>query len=138
MWPNPQYSAIWSHLLKKSLMENFDFCVVSLIHGLIFMDRNERTRVYVWLKVGQLITQRICYFFNISLFFFNIFQYFFNSCNLWSFIVCTGETRCHFKDVIVNFVQLWLHSSIFLLNVSILFNVLALSKFLLRIDQTKL
>ena len=27
MWPNPQE---WSHLLKKSLMENFIFCVVSL------------------------------------------------------------------------------------------------------------
>ena len=76
-------------------------------------------------------------FFQYFFIFFNIFQYFFNSCNLWSFIVCTGETRCHFKDVIVNFEQLWLHSSIFLLNVSILFNALALSKFLLRIDQTK-
>ena len=27
MWPNPQLQ-IWSHLLKKSLMENFIFCAV--------------------------------------------------------------------------------------------------------------
>ena len=26
MWPNPQES--WSHLLKKSLLENFNFCGV--------------------------------------------------------------------------------------------------------------
>ena len=30
MWPNPQkIVGIWSHLLKKSLMENFIFCAVS-------------------------------------------------------------------------------------------------------------
>ena len=35
MWPNPvtfdQIDQIWSHLLKKSLMENFIFCVVERI-----------------------------------------------------------------------------------------------------------
>ena len=34
MWPNPQETAdsvqrIWSHLLRKSLMENFIFCAVT-------------------------------------------------------------------------------------------------------------
>ena len=28
MWPNPQFPAVWSHLEKKSLMENFIFCAV--------------------------------------------------------------------------------------------------------------
>ena len=28
MWPNPQEIAVWSHLPKKSLMENFIFCAV--------------------------------------------------------------------------------------------------------------
>ena len=28
MWPSPQFLRIWSHLLKKSLMENFIFCAV--------------------------------------------------------------------------------------------------------------
>ena len=28
MWPNPQELRIWSHLLKKSLIENFIFCAV--------------------------------------------------------------------------------------------------------------
>ena len=28
MWPNPQFPAIWSHLLKKSLMTNFISCAV--------------------------------------------------------------------------------------------------------------
>ena len=28
MWPNPHFLQIWPHLLKKSLMENFIFCVV--------------------------------------------------------------------------------------------------------------
>ena len=28
MWPNPQETAIWSLLLKASLMENFIFCAV--------------------------------------------------------------------------------------------------------------
>ena len=28
MWPNPQETAVWSHLLKKYLMENFIFCAV--------------------------------------------------------------------------------------------------------------
>ena len=27
MWPNPQFLRIWPHLLKKSLVENFIFCV---------------------------------------------------------------------------------------------------------------
>ena len=34
MWPNPQFPAdlrIWLHLLKKSLMKNFIFCVVSIM-----------------------------------------------------------------------------------------------------------
>ena len=30
MWPNPQKLRIWSHLLKKSLTENFIFCAVKL------------------------------------------------------------------------------------------------------------
>ena len=30
MRPNPQETAIWSHLLKKSRMENFIFCAVYL------------------------------------------------------------------------------------------------------------
>ena len=30
MWPNRRKLRIWSHLLKKSLMENFNFCAVSL------------------------------------------------------------------------------------------------------------
>ena len=29
MWPNPQFPAIRSHLLKKSLLENFIFCAVT-------------------------------------------------------------------------------------------------------------
>ena len=28
MWPNPKFLRIWSHLLKKSFMENFIFCAV--------------------------------------------------------------------------------------------------------------
>ena len=28
MWPNPQEIAVWPHLLKKSLIENFIFCAV--------------------------------------------------------------------------------------------------------------
>ena len=28
MWPNPQFPAVWSHLLKNSLMENIIFCAV--------------------------------------------------------------------------------------------------------------
>ena len=28
MRPNPQETAVWSHLLKKSLMKNFMFCAV--------------------------------------------------------------------------------------------------------------
>ena len=28
MWPNLQFPVIWSHLLKKSLIENFFFCAV--------------------------------------------------------------------------------------------------------------
>ena len=31
MWPNPQLLRIWSHLLKKSLIENFIFCAVILL-----------------------------------------------------------------------------------------------------------
>ena len=31
---------IWSHLLEKSLMENFTFCAVNLVHSLNFS--NER------------------------------------------------------------------------------------------------
>ena len=30
MWPNPQETAVWSYLLKKSLMENFIFCAVKI------------------------------------------------------------------------------------------------------------
>ena len=33
MWPNPQL-LIWSHLLKKSLMENFIFCAVGIDCGI--------------------------------------------------------------------------------------------------------
>ena len=29
MWPNPQKTAVWSHSLKKSLMENFIYCAVT-------------------------------------------------------------------------------------------------------------
>ena len=32
MWPNPQETAIWLHLLKKSLVENFFFCAVKSAH----------------------------------------------------------------------------------------------------------
>ena len=28
MWPNPQFPAVWSHSLKKPLMENFNFCAL--------------------------------------------------------------------------------------------------------------
>ena len=31
MWPNPQKTRIWSHLLNKSLMENFIFCAVVVV-----------------------------------------------------------------------------------------------------------
>ena len=30
MWPNPQEIAVWPHLLKKSLIENFIFCAVRM------------------------------------------------------------------------------------------------------------
>ena len=32
MCPNPQSPRIWSHSLKKSLIENFLFCAVSKVH----------------------------------------------------------------------------------------------------------
>ena len=31
MWPNPHETAVWSHLQKKSLMDNFIFCAVNYI-----------------------------------------------------------------------------------------------------------
>ena len=40
MWPNPQFPAdIWSHSLKKSLMENFFFCAVS-VHAMTTLHCN--------------------------------------------------------------------------------------------------
>ena len=33
MRPNPQFPADWSHLLKKSLMEKFNFCTELVVHG---------------------------------------------------------------------------------------------------------
>ena len=40
MWPNTQETAVWSHLLKKTLMENFIFSAVKLVDGIgeIFHD----------------------------------------------------------------------------------------------------
>ena len=31
MWPTPQFTAIWSQLQKKSVMENFIFCAVKVL-----------------------------------------------------------------------------------------------------------
>ena len=37
MWPNPQET--WSHLLKKSLMENFIFCTVRILQQVMLQLR---------------------------------------------------------------------------------------------------
>ena len=37
MWPNPEESAIWSHLLKKSLIENFIFLAVLKNRGRVIV-----------------------------------------------------------------------------------------------------
>ena len=39
MWPNPQETADLVNLLKKSLMENFIFCVVLfyILHSLLIL-----------------------------------------------------------------------------------------------------
>ena len=36
MRPNPQETAFWSHLLEKSLMENFIFCAVTVEFFLVY------------------------------------------------------------------------------------------------------
>ena len=52
MWPNPQFPAIWSHLLKISLMENFIFYEV-LVLGLILKNvlnsLKHKTKMHIFL-----------------------------------------------------------------------------------------
>ena len=53
MWPNQQEIVVWSHLLKKFLMENFIFCAVKIpimFHETFILDSN--VFVYI-LKLGK-------------------------------------------------------------------------------------
>ena len=44
MWPNPQESAIWSYLLKKSLMKSLIFCAVE--NGAVTNGDRKNTNVF--------------------------------------------------------------------------------------------
>ena len=49
MWPNPQFPADWSHLLKKSLIESCIFCAVSPPN---FVSVNYYFNFQYFLKIG--------------------------------------------------------------------------------------
>ena len=65
MSPNPQFRADWSHLLKKSLLENFIFCAVCafpqnfhiMILGEISVFYAVNSRITCIIKV---LTQLLC------------------------------------------------------------------------------
>ena len=58
MWPNPQELRIWSHLLKKSLMENFIFCAMYLKHS--------RKLHYFLLREIQKLSQKVNFCANLT------------------------------------------------------------------------
>ena len=66
MWPNPQEMRIWSHLLKKSLLENFIFCAVKVMtyykklqplsHETLSTRGQVRSRDKLKTKSGRMVT----------------------------------------------------------------------------------
>ena len=53
MWPNPQF---WSHLLKKSLMENFIFCaVIGCVATFTFGAKHLSTGLWSWSKICRTV-----------------------------------------------------------------------------------
>ena len=55
MWPNPQETADWSHLLKNSSMKNFIFCavnvrIIEMFTGLCFVTK------WIWLVPNSYVS----------------------------------------------------------------------------------
>ena len=59
--PNPQETADLSHLLKKSLMENFIFCVVKILplYGKIHVRANPYPRI-IYAVLQYLLNVELC------------------------------------------------------------------------------
>ena len=68
MWPNPKFLRIWSHLLKKSLMESFIFCaadVLKISYIFWFSLSKNTTKVLTFNEKSWLLSRKMRHLFTV-------------------------------------------------------------------------